>query len=227
MYIDLTTGLNWQYASNTTYNAFDSEFCTSVFDSNGSFQSAINFSSSTTAFERSLISYSEYLYASNRDACKHYSSYSSCFDSHNITSIDIQMDSSPDNVAWSWQFCTEFGYFQVSPPENHPTIVSRKYTIQAQENYCKQFFRNLKIPAYPDVQKTNDNYKGWNVDLDRVIWIDGEYDNWRELSVHSPLVNRTFDNNNPNVSSIIISKASHCVVSYLLTQYKIMTDLCV
>jgi hypothetical protein len=33
------------------------------------------------------------------------------------------------------------------------------------------------------------------------------------LSVHSPLVNRTFDNNNSNVTSIVISKASHCVVS--------------
>lgn len=161
------------------------------------------------------MAYANYMKTTYQSSCTSYSSLSACFDSHNATNIEMQKEAAPDSVAWVWQFCNEFGYFQIAPPENQPTIVSRKFDMQAQENLCVQYFKNLDIPSFPDVQKTNDNHKGWGVDLDRIIWIDGEYDNWRELSVHSPLINRSFGDD-PNVVSILISKASHCVVKYTI-----------
>lgn len=214
---------NWQYASNTTYNIFNSEFCESVFNPQGEYQLLLGQTYNLTTLQRNVLAYSNYLQVTYEDSCTGYDTLSDCFDTHNATNIELQRESSLDSVSWVWQFCNEFGYFQVAPPQGQPTIVSRKYDVNAQESLCTKYFKNLKIPALPNVQKINDEHNGWNIDLDRVIWIDGEYDNWRELSVHSPLNGRTFDDN-PNVASIIISKASHCVVSILFNRKYAVTN---
>lgn len=122
------------------------------------------------------------------------------------------MEQTPDTASWVWQTCTEFGYFQVAAPQDKATIVSRKLQTTMSERMCKMYFgtKGMSVPKQPDVKKTNSVYGGWSIKLDRVLWVDGEWDSWRELSVLSEHANR---HDIHNGSVIIIPKATHCAVS--------------
>ncbi|ORX44015.1 hypothetical protein DM01DRAFT_237133, partial [Hesseltinella vesiculosa] len=85
--------------------------------------------------------------------------------------------------AWMYQVCTDFGYWQSgNVPAGQPTIVSRKLQIELNMRQCEYYFGLKDLPA---VDANNEKYGGWNIKLNRTIWVDGEWDPWRTLSVNS------------------------------------------
>ncbi|RCH98512.1 hypothetical protein CU098_000139, partial [Rhizopus stolonifer] len=196
-YLTTAIATYWQYGVELGDNLFDQVICNKVFNGTSVEDNVKSFA----VFNKNYV---------EKNTCDGYSSISACLGSHNATDVQEQLASSPSTAAWTWQTCTEYGYFQVAAPKNNPTIVSRKLGIEVFERMCQLFFTKVGIPKKPNTAKVNKKYKGWNAKLDRIVWIDGEYDSWRELSVHSPQVKRNFSKNKQTLS-IIIPEATHCV----------------
>jgi hypothetical protein len=72
--------------------------------------------------------------------------------------------------------CSEFGYWQDSPSRTSPwynrRVTSNLVTTQYYDEQCNQLFKRTTPPA---IQSINDYYKGWNLHLNRTIWINGEW----------------------------------------------------
>jgi hypothetical protein len=198
--IDLTLPLGeyWQYGINATNNQFDEVLCASVFNSENT--------------QKNIEAYASHLKSfADEGACRSFKSISDCVGTHNTTNVIEQMQQNPDIASWTWQTCVEFGYFQVAAPQDKPTIVSRKLQTTLFERTCQLYFSGMNVPKQPNIEKTNRQYGGWAIKLDRVLWMDGEWDSWRELSVLSEQAKRQ-DISSDN-SGIIIPKATHCAVS--------------
>ncbi|CAO0791851.1 unnamed protein product [Mucor circinelloides] len=184
----------WQYGITATKNNFEDIICNTVFNS----------TANTTA-EQNLLLFASFIKSYTKTSlCSGYDTLANCVGTHNETDIQVQKQNDPSTVSWLWQTCLQFGYFQVAAPHGEPTIVSRKLTTNLFERVCQLNFPNMDIPKQPDVDQVNKEYQGWDIELEKTIWIDGEWDSWRELSVHSEQANRKVQN------GIIIPKATHC-----------------
>lgn len=198
----------WQYGINSTFNAFDELVC--------SYFPLRNNDNNTATVKKDVVSYANYINHFTRSAyCDNDMSKAleDCLFESNFTVTNDVSGISDNEAAWSWQTCLEFGYYQVSAPTNLPTIVSRKYGLDYYTNMCQKFFGKYGVPKWPDVDGTNREYNGWDIQINRTIWIDGEWDSWRELSVNNIDLHRNFGENNYQSLSIIIPKSTHCAVS--------------
>lgn len=78
--------------------------------------------------------------------------------------------------SWIWQVCTEFGYWQDSPSRSSPwynrRVTSNLITTKYYDEQCNQLFKRTTPPA---IQSVNNYYQGWNLHLNRTIWINGEW----------------------------------------------------
>ena len=197
---------DWQYGINATYNAFADQVC-------GYFPK-VNSKNDTRTAKQDVQAYSKYI---NDFTKENYCNgdeqvLEDCLHESNFTITNDVSDVSDNEAAWTWQTCVEFGYFQVASPKGLPTIVSRKYGLNYYTNMCKQYFGKYNVPTWPDVKDTNAEFGGYNVQLNKTIWIDGEWDSWRELSVNNLGLNRQFGPADDSLS-IIIPKSTHCSVS--------------
>jgi hypothetical protein len=88
-------------------------------------------------------------------------------------------------IAWTWQYCTQWGYFQaanVGPMQ----LVSKHNSLRHQRDLCHRQFptANLRehgFPEWPDVERTNRVFGGWDLRPSHVYWSAGEFDPWRTL----------------------------------------------
>ncbi|CEP18850.1 hypothetical protein [Parasitella parasitica] len=184
----------WQYGITSDKNNFEDVICNVVFDP-----------TSNSTSEQDLLAFAAFVKSfTSTTLCPDNQTLSSCIGSHNVTDIEIQKQKDPSTMSWLWQTCLQFGYFQVSAPHGEPTIVSRKLTTDLFERICQLYFPEMNVPQQPGVNQVNKEYQGWNINLENTLWIDGEWDSWRELSVHSSQINRQVQN------SIIIPHATHC-----------------
>jgi len=90
---------------------------------------------------------------------------------------------SEDSLSWTWQFCSQFGFYQVADPNNPVNIESTYFSTAEQQEWCNQLFNN-EGPPQPNVTAVN-KYGGWNMTPSNVFFSNGEYDPWRTLSVNS------------------------------------------
>ncbi|KAL1746822.1 serine carboxypeptidase S28-domain-containing protein [Schizophyllum fasciatum] len=87
--------------------------------------------------------------------------------------------------SWTWQTCTQFGWGQIGAPRGEPTIVTRMTTVDTDViDYCSSFFPE-NFPAYglPRINETNARYGGWSMQSERMIFVNGNNDTWREASM--------------------------------------------
>lgn len=119
-----------------------------------------------------------------KEACEKDETVNECMDTHDPRS-KMYTDEKNPNRAWLWQVCTEYAYWQTGAPIWHPTIVSRKLNTAWFQRQCPLTFGEHAVPHRPIWRKINKEYEGWNTRLDRVYYLDGEYDPWRTLSVNS------------------------------------------
>ncbi|QRV75051.1 Serine carboxypeptidase S28 [Ceratobasidium sp. AG-Ba] len=91
--------------------------------------------------------------------------------------------------AWTFQVCTEWGYFQGAPPNRaYPSIVSRRLTLEYTSAICRQAFppgEHFSVPAWPNVSVVNE-LGDYGLAADRLAFIDGDEDPWLPATPHSP-----------------------------------------
>ncbi|KAJ5618679.1 hypothetical protein N7528_006790 [Penicillium herquei] len=90
-----------------------------------------------------------------------------------------------DTISWTWQFCTEWGYFQSNNIGPH-SLLSRYQSLEYVQYTCnRQFPEAVKmglLPKHPLVQATNNQTGGWSIRPSNVYWSGGQFDPWRTLS---------------------------------------------
>ncbi|KZT61024.1 hypothetical protein CALCODRAFT_491674 [Calocera cornea HHB12733] len=96
--------------------------------------------------------------------------------------------------AWTFQVCTEWGYFMAAPP--YASIVSQYLQVDYTAANCQAAFPNgdrFIIPAWPNVTVVNE-LGSYGIAAERLALIDGEWDPWRPRtphSLHAPIRNDT------------------------------------
>ncbi|ORX46085.1 peptidase S28 [Hesseltinella vesiculosa] len=117
-----------------------------------------------------------------------------------------------DQLMWDYLTCNEFGFFQDnSPPVNSPyydrRIMTNLTSDQVFLSDCQNEFPG-QLPSEPSLGYLNQHYQGWDLELTRTIWVNGEYDPWRYLGVASsdapPRANTSTQ------YSILLPHGGHC-----------------
>lgn len=195
--------LAWQYGINHTYNAFEETVCPYL-------------SADANDVKTNLVSYSKYINQVSRATfCDSGTkNLDKCLVELNSTDVEFGSTYTNTDMAWLWQTCIEFGYYQAAPPERLPSIVSRKFNYKHYLDLCQSLYGKYGVPSVPNAEGINKAYGGWSLELERTIWIDGEWDSWRELSVNNLGLRRKFDSGLSK--SIIIPQSTHCLVSAYL-----------
>jgi hypothetical protein len=120
-----------------------------------------------------------------------------CFDTYNASN-PLFTDTSLSNVIdrqWVWMTCNEpFGYWQDGAPSDRPSIVSRLVDAQYWIRQCGLFFpdgpngETYGIAKGKTEEQVNEWTGGWDiVNTTRLIYVNGDYDPWREASVSSDI----------------------------------------
>lgn len=121
--------------------------------------------------------------------------------------------------AWSWQSCTEWGFFQVSDekpgmPLELP-IVSRLLTYDYFKSQCVRGFWKHEPPP-PRIPNTDyiNKWGGRNFSFPNVVHVGGEFDPWRPAT---PLFDAGFDHRAENAHVLdasgmflLMENATHC-----------------
>jgi hypothetical protein len=113
------------------------------------------------------------------------------------TAINCDIDQrtqSPDAISWSWQFCSQFGFFQGSHEGPHQ-LVSKYTDVWHWKDTCHIQFPDGEssglLPEWPLAQKANDDLGGWDIRPSNTFWVGNQYDPWRTLT---PLSDMPFSN---------------------------------
>jgi hypothetical protein len=96
-----------------------------------------------------------------------------------------------DRKSWDWQYCTEFGFFQVSSPGSPKNIQSTLIDVEAVRYRCSKRFPGI-VTALPKVDVPN-RYGGWNINPSRVFFTDGECEFSLQVLVTIPLIALSVD----------------------------------
>lgn len=183
-----------------TENPFVDEFC-------------IIFEGKNSLHER-VEAYGDYISKLVNATCKDASSINACLDTHDPRS-EMYMDTKAPFRAWFWQICTEYAYWQTARPIWYPSMVSRKLTTDWYQRQCPFLFGEHNVPFRPEWRRINKEYEGWHLRLSRTIWLDGEWDPWRTLSVNSDdAPDRTHWHDNAHFQ--VLSESVHHWVSLIL-----------
>ncbi|KAH8924703.1 peptidase S28 [Atractiella rhizophila] len=86
--------------------------------------------------------------------------------------------------SWSWQYCSEFGFFQTSAPADTPTLVSRLINMDSWQKQCNDLFppgTNNSLPPSPDTSKVT-MYGNLNITGSRLAVLSGQLDAWLPVS---------------------------------------------
>lgn len=96
---------------------------------------------------------------------------------------EIESPSPPDPVqgySWTYQYCSEYGYYQRGNPENLHTIESQFISLDYFQSNCNATYPGI-LPSSPNVAIPN-KYGGWHMQPSNTMFSSGEYDPWRAYS---------------------------------------------
>ncbi|KAJ1978632.1 hypothetical protein H4R34_003134 [Dimargaris verticillata] len=109
--------------------------------------------------------------------------------------------------SWFYQTCTEFAYWQTAPRSPMLSMRSKYVDLDYNAGPCRAFFgSHLEMPV--PVDRLNERYGADSIDVDRVFYVNGEFDPWRRLSVSSPVAPPRQDSLKNKYR--VIPRASHC-----------------
>ncbi|PWZ02731.1 hypothetical protein BCV70DRAFT_224424 [Testicularia cyperi] len=104
--------------------------------------------------------------------------------------------------AWTFQYCSTWGYIMTAPPvpeaktaadgsryfvSSGPKLVSTLLDYAYAHEICEKGFpagEHYTMPARPDIDEVN-KLGGFELEFDRLAFVDGQYDPWRPATVHS------------------------------------------
>lgn len=116
-----------------------------------------------------------------------------CFDTYNASSpqyTDTSLSNEFDRQ-WTWFLCNQpFGYWQDGAPSSTPSIVSRLVNAAYWERQCALTFPpedgyTYGIAEGKDEAQVNAYTKGWDITHERLLFVNGDNDPWREAGVSS------------------------------------------
>ncbi|EWC48853.1 hypothetical protein DRE_00158 [Drechslerella stenobrocha 248] len=97
------------------------------------------------------------------------------------------LDPNLDGHSWFWQVCSEVGVLQVANVTRPQNLLPAFVNVTASIESCVSTFglSDHVTRAGPDIRPVAEKYEGWNVELPNVLWVNGEFDPWRALSLDS------------------------------------------
>lgn len=109
---------------------------------------------------------------------------------------------------WTYQTCTEFGYFQTTDSGRQPFGSGVK--LQFWLDFCRDVF-NRNFATVDKVSASNIMYGGAKLPTyitDNILFVNGNIDPWHSLSMTDPSPNSP-------LKSILVDGTSHCADSSL------------
>ncbi|KAF8586289.1 peptidase S28 [Ramaria rubella] len=138
-------------------------------------------------FHFALFNYARYIRENVVSRCPRDMTVEECFGTSDPTSFQNTSVSSTWR-AWTFQVCTEWGYFNTAPPDpNHPTFQSRLLDLEYVSRICRLAFppgEHFIVPSWPNVTAVN-ALGDFDIAADRLAFVDGEIDPWRPATPHS------------------------------------------
>lgn len=89
-----------------------------------------------------------------------------------LTNWDINYSA---NRLWTYQVCTQFGWFQTAHPNPAYSLRSKFVNITFFENYCKQVFG---APLWPNTDLINNEFGGKYIASSNTLIVNGGEDPW-------------------------------------------------
>ncbi|KAM3967868.1 putative serine protease K12H4.7 [Aphomia sociella] len=105
-------------------------------------------------------------------------------------------------LSWCYQTCTEFSYFQTTNSDNQP--FTRNVPINLYYSMCTKLFG----PEFNEervekgVIETNKLYGGLNLNVTKVVFVNGDMDPWSKLGILEDL--------SYEAPAAIVPRSSHC-----------------
>ncbi|EGC49684.1 extracelular serine carboxypeptidase [Histoplasma capsulatum var. duboisii H88] len=108
-----------------------------------------------------------------------------CLGQHDMAWFKNDSLAQADNRCWPYQVCTEWGFLQVGStvPQDQMPMVSRLIDLEYASIMCREAF-GIYRPS--DVNRVN-KYGGFDIEYERLAFIDGEVDPWRPATPHSEM----------------------------------------
>ncbi|XP_025192131.1 putative serine protease K12H4.7 [Melanaphis sacchari] len=135
-----------------------------------------------------------------------------CQDNIYSQTIDFYVNTSWSSDAaggarqWTYQTCTEFGFYQTSSQDDH--VFGHNFPIQFFIDLCKDIFgKSYNLELLTDaVERTNNMFGELNIRESRVLFVHGSVDPWHALGI-------THARTKNNVA-IFINGTAHCANMY-------------
>ncbi|XP_070172924.1 putative serine protease K12H4.7 isoform X2 [Littorina saxatilis] len=123
-----------------------------------------------------------------------------------LRKVDWKSDAAAGGRQWTYQTCTEFGYYQTSDFKSQP--FGHKFPLdffvkQCQDIYDPKFNADL---IGRGINRTNTNYGGYGIKVTNVVFPNGSIDPWHALGVVKSL--------SPDATAIFIDGTAHCANMY-------------
>ncbi|OQR90554.1 serine protease family S28, partial [Achlya hypogyna] len=123
----------------------------------------------------------------------------------------LRQAANPEFGQWTWQTCNEFGFLITASTGDNTPFNGLKYA--SPENVhkfspCTTRFHVGADELKANVEATNAEYGGWDIDVENVIFTNGANDPWAGLSVLK-------QPKNPKSRFVVIEGAAHCEDAYV------------
>lgn len=117
---------------------------------------------------------------------------------------EISIDTDNNMRQWTWQYCTEFGFFQ-TPGETKP-MRSSVISLPFWPDYCRRIFKNKYLS--PKSDETNQLHGGTTIKGHNIIFTNAEEDPWQWAGMRD--YNRE---QYPSLHAVMINckNCGHCV----------------
>lgn len=121
-----------------------------------------------------------WLYQQFRDA------NDTCFDiewNHQLEHLSDPYDYENGDRSWTWQTCTEFGFFQTCEVNSSCPFGQGFHPLEQDLMVCEQAFGIVPKLVAMNIQDTLEYYGGWKLQATRVLSMTGTVDPWSELAL--------------------------------------------
>jgi len=85
--------------------------------------------------------------------------------------------------SWLWQTCTEFGFYQTCETDSDCPYGKGHHRLSMDLEICSRAFGVAENSVWKNVQESNEQYGGWDIESSRILFVNGEVDPWSMLSV--------------------------------------------
>ncbi|OTF76646.1 Serine carboxypeptidase S28-like protein [Euroglyphus maynei] len=119
---------------------------------------------------------------------------------------DFNKTEIPGARQWTYQTCTEFGFFQTSDRNDQPFgpyFPIKFFVQQCIDIYGPEFNKNF---IERSIDFTNNFYGGFNLTVSNVMFINGRIDPWHALGVLNDI--------NPTAKAYVMKETAHCADMY-------------